>query len=116
VLLSWHCIISWWCPHIGRCCHHQPHSSWFISQIVHFQGVAAMVTGQAKDGLYYDQFVIDMFFLLTMEGFKCLHQQLDKFLHWCANMAWGAKGIGSLLLWVLRTFYRQRVSMALQCA
>jgi len=28
-LLSWHCAISWWCLHIGRCCHCQFHSSWF---------------------------------------------------------------------------------------
>jgi len=26
---SWHCVINWWCTHIDKHCHHQPHSSWF---------------------------------------------------------------------------------------
>jgi len=26
---TWHCVINWWCPHISRCCHHQPHWNWF---------------------------------------------------------------------------------------
>jgi hypothetical protein len=26
---NWHCAISWWCSHVGRCCHYGPHSSWF---------------------------------------------------------------------------------------
>jgi len=29
VLSSWDCAISWWCSHIGRCCHCRPHSNWF---------------------------------------------------------------------------------------
>jgi len=27
--LSRHCAINWWCPHVGKHYHHQPHLSWF---------------------------------------------------------------------------------------
>ncbi len=28
-LSNQHCAFSWWCLHVGKCCHHQPHSNWF---------------------------------------------------------------------------------------
>ncbi len=71
------------------------------------------ITTQVKNGLYYNQFSMDIFFLLTVEVFECLHQKTDKFFHQCVNMVLGAKGIASLPFLILRTFYRQRVLMAL---
>ncbi len=112
--LNWHCVISQWCLHIGRCCHYRPHSSWFVSRVTLSHGVTTIVTAHVKNGLYCKWFPSDMFFLLTIKVFKCLHQQADKFLHQCANMAWGDKGIGSLLLSILHAFYRQKMSVALQ--
>jgi hypothetical protein len=57
-----------------------------------------IVVAQAKDYLYYDRFPMDMFLPFAIKVFGCLHQQVDEFLHQCANMAWGAKGIGGLPL------------------
>jgi len=44
-----------------------------VSWIVLSCGVAAIVTVQAKEGFYHDQFLVDMFFLLDVEVFGCLH-------------------------------------------
>ncbi len=59
---------------------------------------------------------MDIFIHLIVEVFECLHQKGNKFSHQCINMAWGTKRIGSLPFSILRTFYKQRVSMALQHA
>jgi hypothetical protein len=47
-------------------------------------------------------------FLLVVEIFGCLHHQVDGFLHWCANMAWGVKGIGGLPLSICAHFMGKR--------
>jgi hypothetical protein len=39
---------------------------------------------------------------------------VDEFLHQCANMAWGAKGIGGLPLSILCAFYKQKVLVVLE--
>jgi hypothetical protein len=65
-----------------------------------------MVVIQAKEGLYQDRCLVNLFFLLVIEIFKCLHQQIDNFLHHCVNMAWVAKGFKSFLLLILHAFYR----------
>jgi hypothetical protein len=65
------------------------------------RGVATIVVTQAKNGLYYDQFLSNMFFTLDIEVFRCLHQKANEFFHGCTNMAWGAKDIGSPPLLVL---------------
>jgi hypothetical protein len=50
-----------------------------------------------KDGLYRDQFLVDMFLPRAIEVFVCLHQHMDEIFHRCANMAGGVKGIASFL-------------------
>ncbi len=50
---------------------------------------------------YHDQHLEDDLILLVIEIFACLHQH-DDFLHQCANMAWLAKGSGSLHLLILQ--------------
>ncbi len=77
-----------------------------VSWDVISHGVATIVVLQEKDGFYHDRFPTDMFILLTIKVFRCLHQQADGFLHQCANMAWGTKGIGGSPLSILHTFYR----------
>jgi len=57
-----------------------------------------------------------MFLPLVIKVFRCLHQQVDEFLHWCANMAWEAKGTWRFPFLVLSTFYRLKVSMVLHHA
>jgi hypothetical protein len=79
-------------------------------------GVATIVIARVKDGLYHDQFSMYMFFPLAIEVFRFLHQQLDAFFHWCANLVWGAKGTKGPPLSILCTLYRQKVSMVLQHA
>lgn len=77
-------------------------------------GVITIIATQGKDDLYHDLFPTNMFVFLTIEIFKCLHQKVTGFFHWCINMAWGAKGTKSLPLLVLCAFCKQIVSMALQ--
>jgi hypothetical protein len=50
--------------------------------------------------------------LLAIKVFVCLHQQAKSFFHWCAKMAWNVKGSKQLLILILCSFYKQRVSMA----
>jgi len=75
--------------------------------------VVVTITVQAKDGLCWDQFPMNMFLLLTVKFFGCLHQKANEFFPRCANMVWGMKATRSPTLLVLRTFYRHRVSLAL---
>ncbi len=79
-----------------------------VSQVSLFHEVVAIVASQAKDDFYYDQFLVDLLFLLVVEVFRCLHHQVDGFLHWCANMAWGVKGIGGLPLSICAHFMGKR--------
>jgi hypothetical protein len=37
-----------------------------------FSGVDARAMAHVKNGLYHDQYLMDMFFLLTIEVFGCL--------------------------------------------
>jgi len=52
-----------------------------VSQVALFHEVVAIVTSQAKDDFYCDQFLVDLLFLLVVEVFRCLHHQVDGFLH-----------------------------------
>jgi len=71
---SQHCVISWRCPHIGICCHRQPHLSWFGFGGCYFCKIVTIVMVEAKNNLYHDQFPMDMFIPLVVNVFKCLHQ------------------------------------------
>jgi hypothetical protein len=44
-------------------------------------GVVMTIIAQVKDGLYCNQFLTYMFLPLVTKVFKCLHQQVDEFLH-----------------------------------
>jgi hypothetical protein len=57
-----------------------------VSQVVLFHGIVTTVMVYAKDGLYHDQFPIDMFFPLVVKVFGCVHQHAKGFLYQCANM------------------------------
>jgi hypothetical protein len=54
-----------------------------------------------------------VFFPLAIKAFGCLYHQADNFFHRCANMMWTTKGVGNLLLSMLHSFYKQRMSMAI---
>jgi hypothetical protein len=71
------------------------------------------ITIQTKVVLYRDQHPND-FIPLIIEIFECLHQQADNFFHQCANMAWLMKGFKGPPLLILRSFYRQKMLVALQ--
>jgi hypothetical protein len=45
-----------------------------ISLVVLSHGVVVIVVSQAKDGFYYDRFLVDLLFPLVVEIFGCLHQ------------------------------------------
>jgi 1,2-phenylacetyl-CoA epoxidase PaaB subunit len=51
--------------------------------------VVVTITIQAKDGLYWDQFPMNMFLPLTIKVFGCLHQkQTNSFFDvptWCGE-------------------------------
>jgi hypothetical protein len=84
-----------------------------VSWVAFSRGVVVIVAVHVKEGLYYNSYPMDMFFFLAIEIFGCFQQWSDNFLRWCANMVWIGKGTESFLLSVLRSFYRQRMSMAL---
>jgi hypothetical protein len=65
-----------------------------------------MVAIQIKEGLYRNQYLAKKKFPLAIEVFGCLHQQVDNFLHHCANMAWVANVSKGPLLLILGAFYR----------
>lgn len=77
-----------------------------VLHIALFRGMARMVVIQAKERLYQDQYPTNLFLLLAIEIFGCLHQQIDNFLYHCVNMAWVAKASRSLPLLILHAFYR----------
>jgi membrane-associated PAP2 superfamily phosphatase len=77
-----------------------------ISPMVFSHGVVMTMATQVKEGFYCDCYLMDMFFALVIKVFRSLHQLFDNIFHQCANMAWIAKGIRSLLLLVLCSFYR----------
>jgi len=70
------------------------------------QGDRVTTIAQTKEGLYQDQYLVDLFFPLVIEIFGCLHQQADNFFHCYANMALVAKGFKSPFLSVLHAFYK----------
>jgi hypothetical protein len=49
----------------------------------------------------------------VLEIFGCLHHQTNDFLPQCVNMTWNIKILKSPLS-ILHSFYKQRMSMALQ--
>ncbi len=44
-----------------------------VSQVTFSCGVVAIVVVWAKDGLYCNLFLMDMFFLVVIKVFECLH-------------------------------------------
>jgi hypothetical protein len=57
---------------------------------------------------------IDPFFLSTIKVFGCLHKWTDVFWYDCANAIWSLKGLEGLHLFVLVTFFYQKISITLQ--
>jgi len=76
--------------------------------------VSSSVVIQMKEKLYHDRYLMVVFFLLAIEIFGCLHQQADNFFYQCANMVWSTKDTTCLPSLVLCSFYKSRVSIALQ--
>ncbi len=69
---------------------------------------------QAKERNYCDQHPIDHFLPLTIEVFRYLSKQVDVFLHDCTNAMWNFKGPEGPPLFVLVTFFHQKISITLQ--
>ncbi len=74
-----------------------------VSCVVLFCKVTVTVI---KEGLYQDQYLVDLFFPLVIEIFECLHQQADTFFHCYVNMTLVAKGFKGPFLSVLHAFYK----------
>jgi hypothetical protein len=73
-----------------------------------------MVTIQAKVVSYYNKHLDDDFISLIVKILGCLHHQVNNFLHQHANVTWSMKGFGGPFLLIIRSFYRQGLSMAFQ--
>ncbi len=112
-LTSRHCYVGWWHLHIGDVIIIDPIQANLVSQVVFSHGVIAIVATQVKEGPYHDCYLANVFLLLAIEIFGCLHLQFDSFFHQCANMVWTTKGTKGLHLLVLRSFYRQKMWVAL---
>jgi hypothetical protein len=76
---------------------------------------AASETAPTKEWWnYWDHHLVDQFLPLAIQIFSCLHKQVDDFLQVCTNNVWGMKDSGGPPLSILSTYFRQRVSIALQ--
>jgi hypothetical protein len=64
-----HCVINWWCLHIGKCYHCQFLSTWFGFTIFFPHWVATIIAVQAKDGLYCDWLSTNTFCPLIVNVF-----------------------------------------------
>jgi len=73
-----------------------------------------MVTIQVEVVSYCDKHLDNDFISLAIEILVCLHQHADDFFHQCVNMTWSTKGSRGPLLLIIRSFYKQGVSIALQ--
>ncbi len=62
----------------------------------------------------HNQHLEDDFIPLVVDIFGYLHQQVDNFLHQCANMTWLTKCCKEISLSILHSFYRQKMFVALQ--
>jgi hypothetical protein len=91
--------------HIGDVIIIDPTQANLVSQVVFFHGVIATMVTQVKEGPYHDCYLANVFLLLAIEVFGCLHLQLDNIFHQCANMAWTTKGTKGPHLLVLHSFY-----------
>jgi hypothetical protein len=78
------------------------------------QGFVVFDLTQNKETSYCDRHHIDQFFPLANEVFGCLHKQADVFLHDCANVIWSLKVLEGHHLFVLVTFFCQKISITLQ--
>jgi hypothetical protein len=51
-----------------------PTYTYLVTHIVLSHGVIVTIVIQVKDNIYYDQYLVDMFFLLTIKVFGCFHE------------------------------------------
>lgn len=78
-LTSRHCYVGWWHLHIGDVIIIDPIQANLVSQVVFSHGVIAIVATQVKEGPYHDCYLANVFLLLAIEIFGCLHLQFDSF-------------------------------------
>jgi hypothetical protein len=91
LLVSWHRVIKWWHLHLGQCVHYRSHSNKFG-----FMHYFISWDGNEDDDLCKETTLPQLapneyVFSLCHRSFYCLHQQMNDFFHWCANMMWVAK-------------------------
>jgi hypothetical protein len=83
---SGYCVYSKWYAHFGRYNHYWSNSCKSCFTECFFLGNVCIAI-QEKIASYCDQYLEDDFIPLIVEIFKYLHQQVEDFLQWCANMA-----------------------------
>jgi hypothetical protein len=81
--------------------------------VILFHGVIMTLVAHVKEGFYRDHYPTNMFLPFAIEVFGCLHQKANNFLHQCVNMVWTTKGTKGPPLSMLRSFYKQRMFVAL---
>jgi hypothetical protein len=113
--LGWHCAISQWCQHVSKCYHCWPHLSWFGFMDCFFSWGCydsyGLRKGQFLSWLVTNRHVSPS----SCKGFW-VFTSMDR--HIFSSMC--QHGVGSEGHWKpssfsFARFYRQRVSMALQC-
>jgi len=76
-----------------------------------FRRMVVIIVVKAKVVSYCDQHLESVFMPLVVKILKCLHQQMNNFLHQCANMAWSMKGFGGLPFSIIHSFCKQKTLM-----
>ncbi len=73
------------------------------------QGFVGYDVTQAKEKHYCNQHPINQFLPLIIEVFSCLHKHADVLLHNCANAIWSLKRSKVPHLFILVTFFCQKI-------
>ncbi len=74
-----------------------------VLQAICFRVIVTIVA-QTKIAPYCDRHLENDFIFLTIEIFKCLHQQANDFFHRRANITWSLKGFKSPPLSIIHYF------------
>jgi hypothetical protein len=85
----------------------------YFPNLVQLKEFFAFDATQVKERNYRNQHPIDQILHLAIEVFGCLHKHAYVFLPDYANFIWSLKGSEGLNLFVLVTFFPQKISITL---
>ncbi len=98
---NWHCVISWWCLHVGKHCHYGPQSSWF-GFTCYFFSWGWCDNHNLGEGRFWLWSIFNRHVYFNYRGFRLFTPASKGFFH--QNMVWGMKGIENPPFSILHAF------------